>query len=128
MAEKKKRRRKDDLPDYTVARMDVDGMPWNSRRPWQILPGDPARERQKRSSIQYAEPKEEDQQKQLRTGEVDPDADIRAFLAEQQKDELTKEERRSLVWLALKASLTIGGVFVLAAFVFLFFCVKIWLN
>lgn len=37
MAEKKK----EELPDYTVAHMDLEGMPWNSRRPWQILPGRP---------------------------------------------------------------------------------------
>ena len=33
------KKQKEELPDYTVANMDVDGMPWNSRRPWQILPG-----------------------------------------------------------------------------------------
>lgn len=40
MKEKKKKRRQEELPDYTVAHMDVDGMPWNSKRPWQLLPGD----------------------------------------------------------------------------------------
>ena len=30
------KRKKEELPDYTVANMDVDGMPWNSRRPWQV--------------------------------------------------------------------------------------------
>ena len=39
------KRKKEELPDYTVANMDVDGMPWNSRRPWQIFPGDPSRRR-----------------------------------------------------------------------------------
>ena len=39
------KRKKEELPDYTVAKMDVDGMPWNSRRPWQILPGDPSKHR-----------------------------------------------------------------------------------
>ena len=37
------KRKKEELPDYTVANMDVDGMPWNSRRPWQIFPGDPSK-------------------------------------------------------------------------------------
>ena len=39
------KRKKEELPDYTVANMDVDGMPWNSRRPWQIFPGDPSKSR-----------------------------------------------------------------------------------
>ena len=39
------KRKKEELPDYTVANMDVDGMPWNSRRPWQIFPGDPSKRR-----------------------------------------------------------------------------------
>ena len=54
MKEKKKKRRQEELPDYTVAHMDVDGMPWNSKRPWQLLPGDPARESRKKRSLQYA--------------------------------------------------------------------------
>ena len=37
-----KKKLSDDLPDYTVADMNVDGMPWNTRRPWQLLPGDPS--------------------------------------------------------------------------------------
>ena len=119
MKEKKKKRRQEELPDYTVAHMDVDGMPWNSKRPWQLLPGDPARESRTKRSLQYAEP--DDAQR------GDEDA-LSAFLAEQKQDELTKEERRSLVWLALKASLAVGGVFVLAAFLFLLFCVNVWLK
>lgn len=51
MKEKKKKRRQEELPDYTVAHMDVDGMPWNSKRPWQLLPGDPARESRKKRSL-----------------------------------------------------------------------------
>ena len=39
------KKQKEELPDYTVANMDIDGMPWNSRRPWQILPGDPSKRR-----------------------------------------------------------------------------------
>ena len=95
MKEKKKKRRQEELPDYTVAHMDVDGMPWNSKRPWQLLPGDPARESRKKRSLQYAEPTEADS---LQDGEAHSDADgLHAFLAEQKQDELTKEERRSLV-------------------------------
>lgn len=54
MKEKKKKYRQEELPDYTVAHMDVDGMPWNSKRPWQLLPGDPTRESRKKRSLQYA--------------------------------------------------------------------------
>lgn len=126
MKEKKKKRRQEELPAYTVAHMDVDGMPWNSKRPWQLLPGDPARESRKKRSLQYAEPTEADS---LQDGEAHSDVDgLHAFLAEQKQDELTKEERRSLVWLALKASLAVGGVFVLAAFLFLLFCVNVWFQ
>lgn len=125
----KKKQRQDDLPDYTVAHMDVDGMPWNSKRPWQILPGDPARESRKKRSLQYAEPAEADRlpEGEAHSGADDSD-DLHAFLTEQKQDELTGEERRSLVWLALKASLAVGGVFVLAAFLFILFCVKVWLR
>ncbi len=66
MKEKKKKRRQEELPDYTVAHMDVDGMPWNSKRPWQLLPGDPARESRKKRSLQYAEP---DRSRSLQDGE-----------------------------------------------------------
>lgn len=129
MKEKKKKQRQDDFPDYTVAHMDIDGMPWNSKRPWQILPGDPARESRKKRSLQYEEPTEADR---LQDGEAhagaDDSDDRHAFLAEQKQDELTGKERRSLVWLALKASLAVGGVFVLAAFLFILFCVKVWLR
>ena len=80
----------------------------------------------KKRSLQYAEPTEADS---LQDGEAHSDADgLHAFLAEQKQDELTKEERRSLVWLALKASLAVGGVFVLAAFLFLLFCVNVWFQ
>ena len=86
MKEKKKKRRQEELPDYTVAHMDVDGMPWNSKRPWQLLPGDPARESRKKRSLQYAEPTEADS---LQDGEAHSDADgLHAFLAEQKQDEL----------------------------------------
>ena len=83
MKEKKKKRRQEELPDYTVAHMDVDGMPWNSKRPWQLLPGDPARESRKKRSLQYAEPTEADS---LQDGEAHSDADgLHAFLARADK-------------------------------------------
>ena len=49
------KRKKEELPDYTVANMDVDGMPWNSRRPWQIFPGDPSKSR-KEFDVKVPEP------------------------------------------------------------------------
>ena len=74
--------------------MDVDGMPWNSKRPWQLLPGDPARESRKKRSLQYAEPTEADG---LQDGEAHSDADGLHHFSRTKQDELTKEERRSLV-------------------------------
>ena len=73
------KRKKEELPDYTVANMDVDGMPWNSRRPWQILPGDPSKSR-KEFDVKVPEPGMEN--------EV-PD-ELSAF----QNPPMTKEERR----------------------------------
>ena len=40
--------------------------------------------------------------------------------------DLTKEESRELVKGAVKAGLLIAGVFVLAAFLFILFCLHIW--
>lgn len=34
------RKKKEELPDYTVANMDIEGMPWNTRQPRQKIPGD----------------------------------------------------------------------------------------
>ena len=102
------KRKKEELPDYTVANMDVDGMPWNSRRPWQIFPGDPSKSR-KEFDVKVPEPGMEN--------EV-PD-DLSAF----QNPPMTKEERRGIIWLSLKASLTVGLIFGSAAFLFILFCV-----
>ena len=102
------KRKKEELPDYTVANMDVDGMPWNSRRPWQIFPGDPSKSR-KEFDVKVPEPGMEN--------EV-PD-DLSAF----QNPPMTKEERRGIIWLSLKASLTVGLIFGGAAFLFILFCI-----
>ena len=107
------KRKKEELPDYTVANMDVDGMPWNSRRPWQIFPGDPSKSR-KEFDVKVPEPGMEN--------EV-PD-DLSAF----QNPPMTKEERRGIIWLSLKASLTVGLIFGGAAFIFILFCVFVWLK
>ena len=107
------KRKKEELPDYTVANMDVDGMPWNSRRPWQIFPGDPSKSR-KEFDVKVPEPGMEN--------EV-PD-DLSAF----QNPPMTKEERRGIIWLSLKASLTVGLIFGGAAFIFILFWVFVWLK
>lgn len=105
------KRKKEELPDYTVANMDVDGMPWNSRRPWQIFPGDPSKSR-KEFDVKVPEPGMEN--------EV-PD-DLSAF----QNPPMTKEERRGIIWLSLKASLTVGLIFGSAAFfVYFILCIRV---
>lgn len=100
-------KKKEELPDYTVADMDLEGMPWNSRRPWQILPGDPAKQRKQRIP--------------------ETDREENPFLSQQQEP-MTGEERRGMVWMALKASLAIAAVFGIAGFLFILFCIFIWLR
>ena len=95
------KKKKEELPDYTVAKMDVDGMPWNSRRPWQILPGDPSKHR-KEFDVKVPEP----------GMESDMPDNLSAF----ENPPMTKEERRGMIWLSLKASLTVGLIFGGAAF------------
>ena len=73
------KRKKEELPDYTVANMDVDGMPWNSRRPWQIFPGDPSR-RRKEFDVKVPEPGMENE--------------VTDNLSAFQNPPMTKEERR----------------------------------
>ena len=45
-----------------------------------------------------------------------------------QNPPMTKEERRGIIWLSLKASLTVGLIFGGAAFLFILFCVFVWLS
>lgn len=104
------KKQKEELPDYTVANMNLDGMPWTTKKPWQVFPEDASQSRKK--DIRYAEPEQEE--------EKNP------FLQEQ--EELTAKERRSLIWMTLKASLAIAAVFGFAFFLFILFCVKIWLK
>lgn len=110
-----KKKPSDDLPDYTVADMNVDGMPWNARRSWQLLSGDPSAVK-KKNDLQHAKPRRDD-----------TDGSENPFLAGQEQP-FEKEERRALVWIALKAALLLGSVFVLAAFLFLLFCVNVWFK
>lgn len=101
------KKKKEELPDYTVADMDLEGMPWNSRRPWQILPGDPAKQ-QKRKIMA-------------------PPDEGNPFLMDG-NEPLTREERRGMIFLALKAALSIAAVFGIAGFLFILFCQFVWLR
>ena len=95
--------KKEELPDYTVADMDLEGMPWNSRRLWHIWPG---------GRRYHKLPRPEAGQNDDKTTE----------------EPWTEDERRLLALGALKAALLIGGVFAAAAFLFLLFCVFVWLR
>ena len=70
------KRKKEELPDYTVANMDVDGMPWNSRRPWQIFPGDPSKSR-KEFDVKVPEPGMENVSKSVKLGFLSEKSDLR---------------------------------------------------
>ena len=84
------KRQKEELPDYTVADMDVVWMPWNTGRKKFAMP-DPA-------------------------------------LDTEEKEPLTKEETRAVIWLSLKAGLIVGAIFIGAAALFFLFCVYVWLR
>ena len=103
------KRKKEELPDYTVADMNVEGMPWNSRRPWQILPGDPAKKKHPMTSKEMLEEQEN------------------PFLMPDQEP-ISSGERRGMIWMALKAALFVALVFGAAALVFISFCVFVWLK
>lgn len=42
--------------------------------------------------------------------------------------ELTKEESRAMYWGMIKAALLICGIFILAALIFILFCIFVWLK
>ncbi|MDD3795637.1 MAG: hypothetical protein PHE06_06665 [Lachnospiraceae bacterium] len=101
----KKKKEKEELPDYTVADMDLEGMPWNRRRPWSVSPSDRS-SRKDQCNAEYGAGEERD-------GAEEP---------------FSREETRGMIWGAMKAALLIGMIFVLAAFLFLLFCVFVWLR
>ncbi|MDD2959006.1 MAG: hypothetical protein PHR92_10855 [Lachnospiraceae bacterium] len=103
----KKKKEKEELPDYTVADMDLEGMPWNRRKPWSVSPSDRSGWEDIRSAEYGAGAGEE------RDGAEEP---------------FSREETRGMIWGAMKAALLIGMIFVLAAFLFLLFCVFVWLR
>ena len=102
-------RKKEELPDYTVADMNVEGMPWNSRRPWQIFPGDPAKRKHPMTSEKMSD--------ERNNSVLMPD-----------QEPISSEERRGMIWIALKAALCVALVFGTAALVFIIFCVFVWLK
>lgn len=103
------KKKKEELPDYTIADMDLEGMPWNSRRLWQIRPG--------KSQFGKKDHRRED-----------PTAEAEKAGSNPQDPPLTRKERWDLTWIALKASLLIGGVFAVAGFLFILFCVYVWFR
>lgn len=99
------RKKKEELPDYTVANMDVDGMPWNTKNPW-MFPGKPGQPEKKHPMT------------------MSPEEEV----SEPIHEPMSKKETRFLAWTALKASLMVAGVFGLAGFLFILFCVYIWFR
>lgn len=43
-------------------------------------------------------------------------------------EDLTKEETRAIIWGTVKAGLLIAGVFLLAALIFILFCIHVWFQ
>jgi len=43
-------------------------------------------------------------------------------------EDLTKEETRAIIWGTVKAGLLIAGVFLLAALIFILFCIHVWFK
>ena len=110
-------RKKEELPDYTVADMDLEGMPWNSRRLWQILPGDPGHGKVFGGKGPGAA---------FRGNSVNAAEENRT--ADKEQEPVSREERRIRIGAALKASLMIWAVFAAGAFLFILFCVYVWLK
>lgn len=98
-----KKKKKEELPDYTVADMDVEGMPWNSKKDWQMFPGPDTKHR-------LNQPLRED------------------LYGNGQRPPMTREERRSAIWLCLKAALSVALIFCGAFLIFILFCVFVWLK
>lgn len=43
-------------------------------------------------------------------------------------EDLTKEETRAIIWGTVKAGLLIAGIFLLAALIFILFCIHVWFQ
>lgn len=105
------KKKKEELPDYTVADMDLDGMPWNTGKPWHA----PMKMGKRRKNF-YGEHAAEEAEQKKKT----------APWPGTEEEPLTDQERRYMAWQGLKAGLLIGLVFVGAAFLFLLFCLYVW--
>lgn len=102
-----KKRKKEELPDYTVANMDVEGMPWNTRKPWQKGFKDTGPWVQKSGET------------------IGEDAGV-GELKKKEQERYSRKESMQVTWMALKIALAISGIFALASFVFILFCVYVW--
>ena len=101
---RKKDKKYDDDDGRVIANMNVDGMPWNNG--YDRWFGGIYKKKYRRNI--------EEQQSQ----NVD---DIEAL-------NVTKKETRVLMFNALVATLLIGLVFALAAFLFIIFCLNVWFK
>lgn len=98
------RKKKDDLKQYeniTVADMNVEGMPWYNRQ-----------------RMTHPEGK--------LSGQGKPEDGISSGMPDIQEEKLTPGEVRWLIANTVVAALAVGGVFLLAIFLFLLFCVHVW--
>ena len=95
---RRKKKTYDDDDGRTIANMNVDGMPWYQPSA---------------------------RQQRLRTDDG-PEKDGSA--KREEPLELTKEESRAMYWGMIKAALLICGIFILAALLFILFCLFVWLK
>ena len=52
----------------------------------------------------------------------------RATSSNSNVEDLTKEETRAIIWGTVKAGLLIAGIFLLAALIFILFCIHVWFQ
>lgn len=108
------KRKKDEFVDdgRIIANMDIEGMPWNNgynRFLGALSPKNLKKLKKKQEAAKQSNPEKAESQ----------DMFIR-------EDEWTKQESRTVMLNAILGVLLIGGVFLLAAFLFLLFCTNIW--
>ena len=106
------KKKKEELPDYTVADMDLDGMPWNTGKSWHA----PMKIGKRKKNFYGEHAGEREKDKTGTAGEW-PGT---------QEEPVSPEARRYMVWQGLKEGLLIGLVFVGAAFLFILFCLYVW--
>jgi len=100
-----KRKQYDDDDGRVIANMDVEGMPWNNGyNRWT-------------GGFFKKSYRKKIEQEMLRQQAEDPEQLV-----------MTKRETRMLVLNAIAAVLLIDGVFAIAMFLFILFCVNVWLK